>query len=81
MVCKCLVVIFSHRAKALSCSLHFISGFSLTTYLLLVPGSGGHSHIRGHPLGLHACVILLYELVKRLGGLFLETFLILRCLQ
>lgn len=39
------------------------------------------SYIRGHPLGLHACVILLYELVKRLGGLFLETFLILRCLQ
>lgn len=28
---------------------------------------------QGHPLGLHPCVILLYEGVKRLGGVIPET--------
>ena len=76
--CKCLVVIFSHREKGLSCPLHFRSGVSVPTYPVLLPGCGDKV-VSGDTLSPASCVILLCELVKRLGGLLLETFLVLGC--
>ena len=66
------------QVKRSTCPLHFMSGFSVTTYLVLLPGCGDKV-ISGDTLSPASCVILLYELVKRLGGLLLETFLVLGC--